>query len=467
MGKKVVILGAGESGVGAALLAKAKGYDVFVSDAGPVKKESQDLLNAHQIPFETGQHSDKKILSATEVIKSPGIPDTAPMIQRLHAQNTPVISDIEFAARYTHAQLIMITGTNGKTTTTLLTYHLLKAAGFNVGLAGNVGISFARQVLENHHDFYVLEISSFQLDTMFATKASIAVLLNITPDHLDRYNYKLKNYVQSKFRIVQNMDENGYFIYYADDTNIRNHLYGKTQFHKQIIPVQLPVTLLAHPEENGKVAGYLSESAFVLQIPEHTHISHIPLSSSPLPGRHNKVNVMAAMLVAKALHIHDEVINSGLQTYCNVPHRMEACGEVKDVRFINDSKATNVDAVFYALEDIPCEGKKPCVIWIAGGIDKGNNYEQLMPLVSQKVKALVCLGTDNTRLINNFRATVPKMTEAVTMEKAVEKALALAVPGDVVLLSPACSSFDLFKNYEDRGEQFKTAVYQLMQQQQT
>ncbi len=463
MGKKLVILGAGESGVGAALLAKAKGYDVFVSDAGTIKKETQDLLKSHQIPYEAEQHSDKKILSATEVIKSPGIPDTAPMVQRLHARNIPVISDIEFAARYTDARLIMITGTNGKTTTTLLTYHLLKAAGFNVGLAGNVGISFARQVLENRHDYYVLEISSFQLDTMFATKATIAVLLNITPDHLDRYSYKLKNYVQSKFRIVQNMDENGYFIYYADDTNIRDYLFGKTQFQKQLKPIQLPVTLQSNAENTG--AGVLSEENFVLQIPGHHHVSHIPLASSPLPGRHNKVNVLSAMLVAKALNVPDEVISSALQSYKNVPHRMELAGEVKGVRFINDSKATNVDAVFYALEDIPCEEKKPCVVWIAGGIDKGNNYEQLMPLVSKKIKALVCLGLDNTRLINNFRATVPKMTEAGTMQKAVEKALVLAAPGDVVLLSPACSSFDLFKNYEDRGDQFKAAVQLLIQQQ--
>ena len=465
VGKKVVILGAGESGAGAALLARAKGFDVFVSDAGPVKPETQELLTSHQIPFESGQHTDKKILSATEVIKSPGIPDSAPIVQRLRAQNTPVISDIELAARYTDAALIMISGTNGKTTTTLLTYHLLQAAGLNVGLAGNVGISFARQVMENRHDYYVLEISSFQLDTMFAAKAQIAVLLNITPDHLDRYNYKLKNYIQSKFRVVQNMDENGYFIYYADDTNIRDYLYGKTQFHQQIVPVQLPVTLLDHPEDNA--AAHLSEEAFVLQIPHHSHISHIPLTSSPLPGRHNKVNAMAAMLIAKALQVHDEVIISGLQSYRNVPHRMEAAGEVKGVRFINDSKATNVDAVFYALEDIPCDGKKPCIIWIAGGIDKGNNYEQLMPLVSHKVKALVCLGIDNTRLFNNFKATVPKLTEAVTMTKAVEKALNMAVPGDVVLLSPACSSFDLFKNYEDRGDQFKAVIQQLMQQQQT
>ena len=460
MGKKIVILGAGESGAGAALLAKAKGYDVFVSDAGAIKKETQALLHSHQVPFEAGQHSDKKILEATEVIKSPGIPDTAAMVQRLHAQKTPVISDIEFAARYTNARLIMITGTNGKTTTTLLTYHLLKAAGLNVGLAGNVGISFARQVLENQYDYYVLEISSFQLDTMFATKASIAVLLNITPDHLDRYNYKQKNYVQSKFRVVQNMDESGYFIYYADDTNIRDYLFGKTQYQKHLKPIQLPVTLQSNADNFE--AGRLSEENFVIQVPGHDTISHIPLASSPLPGRHNKVNALAAMLVAKALHLPDEVIISALQSYCNVPHRMEAAGEVKGVRFINDSKATNVDAVFYALEDIACDGKKPCIIWIAGGIDKGNNYEQLMQQVGRKVKALVCLGTDNTRLINNFRATVPKMTEAVTMVKAVEKALDMAAPGDVVLLSPACSSFDLFKNYEDRGDQFKAAVQQLI-----
>lgn len=461
VGKKVVILGAGESGIGAALLARSKDFDVFVSDAGTIKPEAQEILKAHQIPFEAGQHSDKKILESNEVIKSPGIPNSVAIVQRLHAQNIPVISDIEFAARYTDAELIMITGTNGKTTTTLLTYHILKEAGMNVGLAGNIGISFAKQVMENRHDYYVLEISSFQLDTMFDAKAKIAVLLNITPDHLDRYNYNLKKYVLSKFRIVQNMDENGYFVYYADDENIKNHLYGKVKFQQKIVPMQLPVTLQEQPDEN--TAGNLAEDAFSLKIPGHDHISHIQLASSPLPGRHNKVNAMAAMLVAKALHVPDHQIEASLQTYHNVSHRMEPAGEVKGVRFINDSKATNVDAVYYALEDIPCEEGSPCIIWIAGGIDKGNNYEQLMAQVSRKVKGLVCLGTDNTRLINNFRATVPQMTEAVTMEKAVEKALDMADPGDVVLLSPACSSFDLFKNYEDRGDQFKAAVQRLIQ----
>lgn len=461
MGKKVVILGAGESGTGAALLAKAKGFEVFVSDAGSIKPEAQELLKAHQIPFETGQHSDKEILAASEVIKSPGIPDTAAIVQRLHAKNTPVISDIEFAARYTDAKLILITGTNGKTTTTLLTYHLLKEAGMDVGLAGNVGISFARQVMENRHEYYVLEISSFQLDTMFDTQAHIAVLLNITPDHLDRYNYNLKKYVLSKFRVVQNMNEKGYFIYYADDDNIHKHMYGKAQVHQQIVPIQLPISLQEQPDAN--VAGSLSADTFSLQIPGHPQATQIPVASSPLPGKHNKVNAMAAMLVAKALNVPDNKIESGLQTYHNVSHRMEPAGEIKGVRFINDSKATNVDAVYYALEDIPCETDNPRIIWIAGGIDKGNNYEQLMAQVTLKVKGLVCLGTDNTRLINNFRATVPKLTEAVTMEKAVEKALDMADPGDVVLLSPACASFDLFKNYEDRGDQFKAVVQQLMQ----
>ncbi len=464
MENSIVILGAGESGVGAALLAQSRGYDVFVSDAGAIQVEAQNTLQKAGIPFESGQHTDKKILAANEVIKSPGIPDTAAIVQRLHAQNTSIISDIEFAARHTHAELILISGTNGKTTTSLLTYHLLKTAGFNVGLAGNVGISFARQVLENSFDYYVLEISSFQLDTMFATKAKIAVLLNITPDHLDRYNYNLKNYIQSKFRIVQNMDENGYFIYFADDKNIRNHLHGKPGFHRNIQAKQLPVSLQQNAE--SQAAGRLSEESFVLIVPGQEAETKIPLEKSPLPGKHNQVNALSAMLAAKTLGVSDDIIVAGLESFSNVSHRMEPAGEIKGVRFINDSKATNVDAVFYALEGISCNADKPNVIWIAGGIDKGNNYDQLMSLVSAKVKALICLGTDSTRLINNFRATVPQMTEAVTMEKAVEKALGLATPGDVVLLSPACSSFDLFKNYEDRGDQFKAVVQRLMLQHQ-
>ncbi len=463
MSKKIIILGAGESGVGAALLAKAKGFPVFVSDSGEISAKARASLEAEGIPFEAGVHTEKEIFAAQEIIKSPGIPDSAPLIQRAHAHQIPVISDIEFASRYTDAKLIMITGTNGKTTTTLLTYHILKNAGLNVGVAGNVGISFAKQVLENNFDYYVLEVSSFQLDTMFKAKAHVAILLNITPDHLDRYSYKLKNYIQSKFRLLQNMDETGYFIYFADDIHIHDYLFDAPGLYEQIKPTKLPVTLadLSVQLENN-VAAFLDHENFVIKnVHKGKGTIKIPLATSALPGRHNKVNAMAAILAAKALKVTDKPIKTGLQSYKNVPHRMELVREEEGISFINDSKATNVDAVFYALEGIDCKNSNPCIIWIAGGIDKGNNYAQLMPLVSRKVKALVCLGQDNTSLINSFKATLGNVSQTLDMKTAVKRAYDLAEPGDVVLLSPACSSFDLFKNYEDRGDQFRMEVTDL------
>lgn len=444
--KKIAVLGGGESGVGAALLAQAKGFDVFLSDKGSLKESYRATLRAAGIPFEEGEHSEEKILDAVEVVKSPGIPATVPLVQKLKAQGTPVISEIEFAARYTNAKLIGITGSNGKTTTTLLIYHLLKKAGLNVGLAGNVGDSFAAQVIDGSFDYYVLELSSFQLDDMVDTHLDVMVLLNITPDHLDRYGYNFQNYIDSKFRILQNAQPSDTFIYFEESQPILDELAKRNPSVNK-----LPISLQATPSpggffQNGQLTATLGDSSF-----------RMAMTDTTLRGPHNAINTLAAVLAAKAVGIDNESITEGLKTFQNAAHRLEPAGTINDVQFINDSKATNVDSVFYALSSMEAP-----TIWIAGGQDKGNDYSQLDEVVSRKVKALICLGIDNQKLINYFGNKIPAIYETQQITDAVAKGLEWAQPGDAVLLSPACASFDLFKNYEDRGNQFKAAVQKLI-----
>ena len=443
---QLVILGGGESGVGAALLAQSKDFDVFLSDKGTLTDAYRTTLQKAGISFEEEQHTEKRILAATEVIKSPGIPETAPLIQKLRAQGTPVISEIEFAARYTKAKLIGITGSNGKTTTTLLTHHLLKTAGLNVGVAGNVGDSFAEQVINDRFDYFALELSSFQLDDMYDTHLDVMVLLNITPDHLDRYGYNFQNYVDSKFRILQNARPTDDFIYFAESDPIRRELAKRNPAVNR-----LPVSLENAISEGGYFAdGWLrannrGRTFGMMQI------------ETTLRGPHNAVNALAAVLVAQSVGVPNEAIVQGLKTFENAPHRLELVGTINGVQFINDSKATNVDSVYYALSSLNAP-----IIWIAGGLDKGNDYTHLDELVRKKVKALVCLGVDNHPLVDHFGGTVRSIHETRDVQEAVASGLALAEPGDVVLLSPACASFDLFKNYEDRGNQFKEAVRNIM-----
>jgi len=440
--QKIVILGGGESGVGAALLAQAKGFDVFLSDRGSLKAEYRNTLEAANIPFEEGQHTEERVLAANEVIKSPGIPATVPLVQQLRAQGTPVISEIEFAARYTSARLIGITGSNGKTTTTLLTYHLLKTAGLNVGLAGNIGDSFAAQVIADHFDYYVLELSSFQLDDMYQTHLDVMVLLNITPDHLDRYQYSFQNYVDSKFRILQNARPQNNFIYFMESQPILDELAKR-----QPDVYQLPISLKDSPSPGG----YLTYGQLITKNKQHSF--SISQSDTPLRGPHNALNMLAAILAAQSVGVTNEAIEAGLKSFQNAVHRLEPAGLINGVQFINDSKATNVDSVFYALSSMDAP-----TIWIAGGQDKGNDYSQLDELVHKKVKALICLGVDNHKLVDHFGSTVSFIYETQDITDAIAKGLEWGNPGDVVLLSPACASFDLFKNYEDRGNQFKAAV---------
>jgi UDP-N-acetylmuramoylalanine--D-glutamate ligase len=442
---KIAILGGGESGVGAALLAKAKGFDVFLSDKGPLQEPYRQILIDNQIAFEENQHTESLILDAIEVVKSPGIPDKAPLIQKLLAQNTPIVSEIEFASRYTNAKIIAITGSNGKTTTTLLTYHLLKNAGINVGLGGNIGDSFAKQVLDNDFDWYVLELSSFQLDNMYDFKADVAILLNITPDHLDRYDYDFQKYVDAKFRILQNMTANDDFIYFAESPAIAQELSLKA-FDVNYLPILLD--------------KFIKKGAFFLGGMLHANNSSanfdIKINELPIKGPHNAINAMSGILAAQRVGLTNEQIRDGLLTFENVAHRLEPVETVHGVQFINDSKATNVDSVFYALNSFDTP-----IILILGGTDKGNDYTQIEALVRQKVKALICLGADNRKLFSFFNPIVPVLIETRSVQQAVNEAFAQAKVGDTVLLSPACASFDLFKNYEDRGEQFKAAVRQL------
>lgn len=448
---KLVILGGGESGVGAALLAQANGFDVFLSDRGTLTERYRTTLQTAGISFEEGQHTEERILDAAEVIKSPGIPATVPLVQQLRAQGTSVISEIEFAARYTNARLIGITGSNGKTTTTLLIYHLLKTAGFRVGLAGNVGDSFAGQVIDDAFDYFVLELSSFQLDDMYETHLDVIVLLNITPDHLDRYGYDFQNYVEAKFRILRNARSADRFIYFGESQPILTELAKRNPDVSR-----LPVFLGPNsPDVLNQPGGYLQNGELV------TQLDGIPfrmsMNETTLRGPHNAINVLAAILAVRSVGVPADAIAEGLKTFQNAPHRLEPVGTVNGVSFINDSKATNVDSVFYALSSMNAP-----TIWIAGGIDKGNDYSQLDKVVRQKVKALICLGVDDHKLVTYFGDKVPLIQETRDIREAVAKAAAISRPGDVVLLSPACASFDLFKNYEDRGNQFKAAVQKMM-----
>ena len=446
----IVILGAAESGVGAALLAQAKGHAVFVSDRGAIQSDYKEKLIQAGIEFEESQHTLDRILQADQIIKSPGIPEKAPVIKAIREKQISLVSEIEFASRYTQARFIAITGTNGKTTTTLLTYHLLKEAGYNVGLAGNVGYSLAEQVIEDKYDYYVLELSSFQLDDIDYFNPWIAVLLNITPDHLDRYNYSLAEYAQAKLRIVRNQDSTGYFIYNADDEVIQQH------FMAALRPMhQLPFSL--HHRPDFQLGGYYKQDKLLSLdlVPGYYNGGNeeVSTANSPLIGEHNRQNVLAAVLAARVAGVSIAQIEQALSTFHNADHRLQLVREVNEVEYINDSKATNVEAAWYALDGV----KRP-IVWIAGGTDKGNDYAPLQPLAKQKVKALVCLGVDNAKLRAAFADYVPHLEETQSMADAVQRAAALAAPGDVVLLSPCCASFDLFKNYEDRGQQFMEQV---------
>jgi len=442
---KLVILGAGESGLGSAVLARKQGYDVFVSDSGAIREYYRDEFTRRGIDFEEGSHSMDRLLSATEVIKSPGIPDKAPVVQQLKSKGVPVISEIEFAARYTTAHKVCITGTNGKTTTTLLTYHILQKAGLNVGLAGNVGKSFAMQVAETDRDYYVIELSSFQLDGMFKFKADTAILLNITPDHLDRYEYDFSKYVDAKFRITNNQSEKDAFIYCADDP-----VLSKEISIRQLKATTYPFSI-SNPTDT---AAYIQNENLVINI--KNQILDMSIYNLALQGKHNLYNSMAAGIAARILDIRKEVVRESFADFKNAEHRLEHVMTVHGIEFINDSKATNVNSAWYALECM----QKP-VIWIAGGVDKGNDYEALRELVKEKVKAIVCLGKDNTKIRESFSDIVSDIAETASAMDAVQKSYEIGRKGDVVLLSPACASFDLFKNYEDRGWQFKTAVRSL------
>lgn len=442
MADKIVILGAGESGVGAAVLAKKLGADVLVSDAGVIKPAQLAALEALGVRTEQGGHTEAELLEATEVIKSPGIPDNLPLLQRVRASGVPIINELEYAARHTKAKLIGITGTNGKTTTTLLTYHIFKSAGLKVGLAGNVGKSFARQVAEEDFDYYVLEISSFQLDGMFATRLDVGVITNITPDHLDRYDYKFENYVASKLRIAQNMGPHQVLVYNADDPVTVQALEGAS-IKARKIPFSYERVLAE--------GAYKHEQELIISINQETMT--VPFDELSLKGRHNAYNAMAASVPARLLDIRKETIRESLSNFEQVEHRLEKVATIKGVEYVNDSKATNVNSAWYALETF----MEP-IVWIAGGVDKGNDYETLKDLVKERVKAIVCLGTDNRRIHEAFGDLVPVIVNTTSMEECVRMAHHLAVKGDVVLLSPACASFDLFDNYEDRGRQFKKYV---------
>lgn len=445
MSKRIVVLGAGESGAGAAVLAKKEGFDVFVSDLSAIKPKYKEMLDSHAIRWEEGQHTESDILNADEVIKSPGIPDKAPIIQKLKAQGTPIISEIEFAGRYTDAKMICITGSNGKTTTTLLTHHLLTEAGVDAGLAGNVGNSLALQVAENPHPVYVIELSSFQLDNMYDFKADIAILLNITPDHLDRYNYEMQNYVDAKFRIIQNQTEKDAFIFWNDDPIIAREI-------KKHHPKATLYPFAETPEEGTK--GYVENNQVIVETENGTFTMEQDLLA--LTGKHNLYNSLASTIAAKIMDIHDEKIRASLKNFAGVEHRLEKVARVRGVDYINDSKATNVNSCWYALQSM-----RTPVVLILGGTDKGNDYTEIEALVKEKVRALIFLGVDNRKLHTFFDNKIAQIEDAGSMEDAVNKAYRLAQKGDTVLLSPCCASFDLFTCYEDRGDQFKACVRNL------
>ncbi len=442
---RIVVLGGGESGVGSAVLAKVKGNEVFLSDMGQIAEKYAAVLDEWDIPYEQGKHTEELILNADEVIKSPGIPSTAPMVKKLIDGGVSVISEIEYAGRYDSAKKVCITGSNGKTTTTSLIYHLLRNAGLNVGLGGNIGKSYAYQVATEQHDIYVLELSSFQLDNVYDFKADIAIITNITPDHLDRYDYNMENYVKAKFRITRNMSSDDCFIFCSDDEITIRHL-DQIVMKAQKLPFtqKTEVAQGAFVKEDKMIVRYKNEECDMY------------LQELALGGKHNIYNSMAAAIAAKAMDIDNAVIREGLATFQAVEHRLEKVLSIRDVLYINDSKATNVDSALYALE---CQTKP--VVWIVGGTDKGNDYSSLVPLVKEKVKAIICMGLDNRKIHDSFGDIVSEMHDVTSAKDAVQLASRLAKPGDVVLLSPCCASFDLFKNYEDRGRQFKDAVRNL------
>ena len=442
--KRIVILGAGESGAGAAVLAKKEGFDVFVSDMSKIKDKYKRLMDDHQIEWEEGRHTEAKILNADEVIKSPGIPDTAPMVKKLRDQGTHIISEIEFAGRYTHSKMICITGSNGKTTTTSLIYHIFRDAGYDAGLAGNIGNSLALQVAEDPHEYYIIELSSFQLDNMYDFRANIAILLNITPDHLDRYDNCMQNYVDSKMRIIQNQTADDAFVYWNDDPIIKRELEKY-----DIKAVQCPFSEL---KERGSI-GYIEEGQYKIEYPTPFNMEQEELS---LTGKHNIYNSLAAGIASNISGIRKENIRKSLSDFPGVEHRLERVTTVRGVNYVNDSKATNVDACWYALESMRTK-----VILIIGGKDKGNDYNAIRDLVLQKRSGLVYLGADNTKLHNFFDPLGIPVRDTHSMRECVEACYEMAKPGETVLLSPCCASFDLFKNMEDRGEQFKTLVRNL------
>ena len=440
--KRIAILGAAESGVGAAILAQKQGYDVFVSDLSRIADNYKTHLTERNIQFEEGCHTDSLILNADEIIKSPGIPDKAVVIKKIKNANINIVSEIEFASRFTNAKMIAITGTNGKSTTTLLTYHILKKAGVNVGLAGNIGKSFAWQVAEEKFDHYVLELSSFQLDDMYTFKADIAVLLNITADHLDRYEYSIQNYIDSKFRIIQNQTAEDAFIYCFDDAVVKTEVLKRNP-----LATCYPFSI----RQDEGMSAYVNDNNLYLNI--HNNLFTMSIFELALQGKHNLYNSMAAGVAARILDIRKESIRESFADFRNAEHRMEFVNTVHGIDFINDSKATNVNSAWFALESM----QKP-VVWILGGVDKGNEYEMLNDLVKEKVKAIVCLGKDNKKIHEAFGSIVSDITDTLSAQEAVSVAYQKGKKGDVVLLSPCCASFDLFKNYEDRGRQFKAAV---------
>lgn len=444
--QRLVILGGGESGVGTAILGKQKGYDVFVSDFGEIKDNYKEVLKQYEIKWEDNKHTEDLILNANVVMKSPGIPEKAPIVKKLVGKGIPVISEIEFASKHTQAKTIGITGSNGKTTTTMLAYHLLKSGGLNVGLGGNIGKSFAWQVAEDNYDCYVLELSSFQLDGNIDYRPDIAIITNISPDHLDRYEYKYENYIASKFRITMNQTENDYLIYDADNEAISNW-FKQNKTKAKLIPFSLTQIF-----ENGAFIKNDDTMDIIINNEEF----EMKTGDVSLEGKHNLKNAMAATSVAQLMKIRKQTIRESLSNFQGVAHRLEKVLKIQNVQYINDSKATNVNATFFALDSMTVP-----TVWIVGGVDKGNDYTELMPLVREKVKAIICLGVDNKKIIDAFGNVVDMMVEVDNMRDAVITAKHIAEKGDAVLLSPACASFDLFQNYEDRGNQFKVAVQNL------
>ncbi|WP_298263608.1 UDP-N-acetylmuramoyl-L-alanine--D-glutamate ligase [uncultured Lutibacter sp.] len=442
---KLVVLGAGESGIGAAILGKKKGFEVFVSDKGTITQKYKQVLLNNEIPFEEGNHSEDKIFEADIVMKSPGIPDKVAIIQELIERKIPVISEIEFASKYTNGIIVGITGSNGKTTTTMLVNHILKKAKINVGMGGNIGESFAAQVAENEYDVHVLELSSFQLDGIVNFTPHIAIITNITPDHLDRYNYKFENYVNSKFRITENQTAQDFLIFDADDEVILNWIKNN-----KVKATLLPFSLKKELEQGA----YLKDDNIILKYIKEEKIMSI--STLALKGKHNTKNAMAAAMTASLLKVRKNTIRESLEDFEGAEHRLESVLKINGVQYVNDSKATNVNATFYALDSM-----KTPTVWIVGGVDKGNDYLELMPLVREKVKAIICLGIDNQKIVHTFNNVVDLIVETAGAEEAVKVAYKIAEKGDTVLLSPACASFDLFESYEDRGNKFKQAVREL------